>query len=56
MRDLMGFEAPLGLLGNLVEGALDRHTRSLLDRRNLFIKRVDESEEWEFLPGQGSRK
>jgi ligand-binding SRPBCC domain-containing protein len=57
MRDLMVFEAPFGLLGGLVEGTLDRHMRSLLDRRNFFIKRVAESEEWlEFLPGQCSRK
>jgi ligand-binding SRPBCC domain-containing protein len=52
MKDLMVFEAPLGLLGSLVERALDRHMRSLLDRRNRFIKRIAESDESrDFLPG-----
>jgi ligand-binding SRPBCC domain-containing protein len=51
MRDLMVFAAPYGLLGSLVEGTLDRHMRSLLDRRNRCIKRVAESDEWRvFLP------
>jgi ligand-binding SRPBCC domain-containing protein len=51
IRDLMVFAAPLGLLGSLVEGLLDRHMRLLLDRRNQCIKRVAESEEWRgFLP------
>lgn len=39
MKDLMAFEAPLGLLGSLIDGVLDRHMRSLLDRRNACIKR-----------------
>jgi ligand-binding SRPBCC domain-containing protein len=34
MKDLMVFEAPLGLMGSLLESVLDRHMRSLLDRRN----------------------
>jgi ligand-binding SRPBCC domain-containing protein len=52
MKDLMVLEAPLGLLGGLVDSVLDRHMRSLLDRRNHCIKRVAESDEWrEFLPG-----
>ncbi len=46
MKDLMVLEAPLGLLGNLVESVLDRHMRGLLDRRNRCIKRVAESDEW----------
>ncbi|MFZ0416737.1 MAG: SRPBCC family protein [Candidatus Sulfotelmatobacter sp.] len=46
MKDLMVFEAPLGLLGRLVESVLDRHMRSLLDSRNRCIKRVAESDEW----------
>jgi ligand-binding SRPBCC domain-containing protein len=51
MKDLMVFEAPVGLR-SLVESALDRHMRSLLDRRNRCIKRVAESDEWRnFLPG-----
>jgi ligand-binding SRPBCC domain-containing protein len=52
MRDLMVFETPLRLLAGLVESVLDRHMRSLLDRRNLCIKRVAESDAWrDFLPG-----
>jgi ligand-binding SRPBCC domain-containing protein len=51
MKDLMVFEAPLGLLRSLVESVLDRHMRLLLDRRNRCIKRVAESDEWQdFLP------
>jgi ligand-binding SRPBCC domain-containing protein len=51
MRDLMVFEAPFRLLG-LVESVLERHMRSLLDRRNRFIKRIAVSEGWQdFLPG-----
>ena len=46
MKDLMVFEAPLGLLGSLAEGLLDRHMRLLLARRNECIKRVAESDEW----------
>src|SRR5580704_10532480 len=45
MKDLMVFEAPLGLPGRLIEGVLDRHMRSLLDRRNRCIKRAAESDE-----------
>jgi hypothetical protein len=52
MKDLMVFEAPLGLLGSLLESVLDRHMRSLLDRRNRCIKRVAESDGWrDVLPG-----
>jgi ligand-binding SRPBCC domain-containing protein len=53
MRDLMVFEAPLGLIGTLVEGLLGRHMRSLLERRNQCIKRVAESNEWpDYLPSE----
>lgn len=53
MKDLMVFEAPLGWMGTLVEGILDRHMRSLLDRRNECIKRVAESDGWRnFLPAE----
>jgi ligand-binding SRPBCC domain-containing protein len=47
MTDLLVFEAPLGLLGGLVESVLDRHMRSLLNRRNRCIKRVAESDAWQ---------
>ena len=47
MRDVMRFEAPLGWLGRIVENALvDGHMRSLLQRRNQYIKQIAESEEW----------
>lgn len=52
MKDLMVFEVTLGLLRGLFEGALDRHMRSLLNRRNQCIKRTAESDGWrDFLPG-----
>jgi ligand-binding SRPBCC domain-containing protein len=52
MKDLMMFEAPLGLLGSLTDRVLDRHMRSLLDRRNRCIKREAESDAWrDFLRG-----
>jgi len=54
MRELMVFEAPFSWVGRLVEGILDRHMRSLLDRRNRFIKQVAESEKWrDFIPSKG---
>jgi ligand-binding SRPBCC domain-containing protein len=47
MRDIMQFEAPFGWLGRIAERALvEDHMRSLLLRRNQFIKQVAESEEW----------
>ena len=52
MKDLMVFEAPLKFLGILVENLLEHHMRSLLERRNLCIKRVAESDGWrDFLRG-----
>jgi ligand-binding SRPBCC domain-containing protein len=54
MKDLMVFEAPLGWMGSLVEGVLGRHMRSLLDRRNLCIRRVAESDEWRNFLSAGS--
>ena len=52
MRDVMTFEAPLGLAGVFVEKvALSQYMQRLLDKRNLFIRRVAESDEWtRFLP------
>lgn len=47
MRDVMEFEAPLGLLGKAVERLLlERHLRRLLERRNRCIQRTAESEDW----------
>lgn len=47
MKDVMEFEAPLGVLGLLVEKlVLGKHMVGLLLRRNECIRRVAESEEW----------
>jgi ligand-binding SRPBCC domain-containing protein len=47
MKDVMEFEAPLGLLGRIAERTvLEKHLRQLLLRRNQCIKRVAESAEW----------
>jgi ligand-binding SRPBCC domain-containing protein len=53
MKDVMEFEAPFGLIGRLVERlALDRHMRSLLERRNRKIQQAAEGDEWrKFLTG-----
>ena len=47
MRDVMEFEAPLGLMGKVVENLLlERHMRRLLERRNRCIQQTAESEDW----------
>ncbi len=47
MKDVMEFEAPLGLLGKLVERlVLARHMRRLLERRNRCIQQTAEGENW----------
>ena len=47
MKDVMEFEAPLGLLGKATERLLlEPHMRSLLERRNRCIQRAAESESW----------
>ena len=47
MRDVMEFEAPYGMLGQVAEAILlERHLRQLLERRNQCIKRVAESDGW----------
>ena len=53
MRDVMEFEAPLGLLGKVAENLLlERHMRRLLERRNRCIQQTAESENWKtFLTG-----
>lgn len=52
MRDVFDFDAPLGVLGRLVEAAfLTGYMRRLLSDRNMVIQRIAESEEWrEYLP------
>jgi ligand-binding SRPBCC domain-containing protein len=52
MRDIFRFEAPLPILGPLVEAAiLRRYMRKLLGERNRVIKQIAESEEWRrYLP------
>jgi ligand-binding SRPBCC domain-containing protein len=54
MRDVMEFEAPLGLLGKVAERLwLEPHMRSLLERRNRCIQQTAESEAWkDYLPGR----
>jgi ligand-binding SRPBCC domain-containing protein len=45
MKDVVNFAAPFGLPGRLAEcWALERHMRTLLECRNLYIKRAAESE------------
>ena len=47
MKDVMGFEAPLGPVGKSVERLLlERHMRRLLERRNRCIQQTAESEKW----------
>jgi ligand-binding SRPBCC domain-containing protein len=47
MKDVLMFEAPLGLLGRAAERlVLQKHMRRLLERRNVSIRRAAESEKW----------
>ena len=47
MRDDVKLAAPLGILGVIAERAvLERHIRTLLQRRNFAIKQAAESTEW----------
>src|SRR5579862_4794617 len=52
MKDIFCFEAPLGILGWLAEGAfLRRYMRTLLQERNVVIKQIAESSDWQkYLP------
>ncbi len=48
MKDVFCFEAPLGILGWLAEAAfLRRYMQSLLHERNVVIKRIAESSDWQ---------
>ena len=52
MKDVLMFEAPLGLLGRAAERlVLQKHMRRLLERRNVSIRRAAESEKWRDYPG-----
>jgi ligand-binding SRPBCC domain-containing protein len=47
MRDHLEFSAPFGRIGAIVEkGILEKYMISLLKRRNAFIMKVAESQEW----------
>ena len=47
MKDVMEFEAPLGLPGRVAELLLlERHMRKLLERRNRCIQQTAESGKW----------
>jgi ligand-binding SRPBCC domain-containing protein len=47
MKDVMQFEAPLGLGGRVIESViLEKHMRSLLTRRNEYLRQVAETDEW----------
>jgi ligand-binding SRPBCC domain-containing protein len=58
MRDEVRFSAPWGALGRLVSKViLRRHLATFLIKRNAWIKRVAESEEWHtYLDGQPEMK
>ncbi len=52
MKDVLMFEAPLGLLGRAAERlVLQKHMRRLPERRNVSIRRAAESEKWRDYPG-----
>lgn len=53
MKDVVRFAAPYGVLGGVVERlVLERHLRTLLEHRNLYIKRAAAGERYtEYLPG-----
>jgi len=47
MKDVFYFAAPLPLLGRLAEMVfLSRYMRTLLDERNVVLKRIAESADW----------
>lgn len=47
MKDVMQFEAPLGLAGRLIESViLKGHMRRLLASRNQYLRRAAETDEW----------
>ncbi len=47
MKDIVRFSAPYGVLGRIAESMmLERHMRRLIERRNLFIKRAAESDQY----------
>jgi len=55
MRDRFDFSAPLGLLGRLAESLfLTRYMRNFIIRRNIILKRMAESDEWQRFLSSGS--
>ena len=52
MRDVFCFAAPLGILGRIAESlVLHRYMQALLHDRNLTLKQIAESADWErYLP------
>ena len=50
MRDHFDFEAPFGILGEIVSKIiLFNHMKQLLEERNKLIKKVAETDKWEKL-------
>jgi ligand-binding SRPBCC domain-containing protein len=53
IRDEIRFTARLGLLGRLVQWISRRRVLRLIEKRNAFLKRVAESDEWsQYMEGQ----
>ncbi len=52
MRDVFSFAAPLGILGRIAESlVLHRYMQALLHDRNITLKRIAESANWQrYLP------
>jgi ligand-binding SRPBCC domain-containing protein len=56
MRDVFDYESPLGPLGRVADVlVLERYLRRFLERRNVEIKRVAESDAWRDLLDAGRR-
>jgi hypothetical protein len=50
MHDIFDFTSPLGPLGRIADAlVLTRHLRRFLERRNLVLKQIAESDEWRAL-------
>lgn len=48
VRDVFSFDAPLGALGRIAEATfLTRYMRRLLAERNVVVKQIAESDEWQ---------
>ena len=52
LRDVLTFESPLGPVGHLLDRTVESRFETFLSRRDEFIKRVAESDEWrQYLDG-----